>query len=30
LSDLVATELQPGHTMKFGTLRISSVRVQEI
>jgi hypothetical protein len=30
LSDLVATELQPGHTMEFGTSRISSVRVQEM
>jgi hypothetical protein len=30
LSDLVATELQPGHTVEFGTLRISSVRVQEM
>jgi hypothetical protein len=30
LSDLVATELQPGHTMEFGTLRISSVRMQEM
>jgi hypothetical protein len=27
LSDLVAMELQPGHTVEFGTLRISSVRV---
>jgi hypothetical protein len=30
LSDLVATELQPGHTVEFGTLRISSVHVQEM
>jgi hypothetical protein len=30
LSDLVATELQPGHTVEFDTLRISSVRVQEM
>ena len=30
LSDLVATELQPSHTMEFGTSRISSVRVQEM
>jgi hypothetical protein len=30
LSDLVAIELQPGHTMEFGTSRISSVRVQEM
>jgi hypothetical protein len=30
LSDLVATELQPCHTMEFGTSRISSVRVQEM
>jgi hypothetical protein len=30
LSDLVATELQPGHTVEFGTSRISSVRVQEM
>jgi hypothetical protein len=30
LSDLVVTELQPGHTVEFGTLRISSVRVQEM
>jgi hypothetical protein len=30
LSDLVATELQPGYTVEFGTLRISSVRVQEM
>jgi hypothetical protein len=30
LSDLVATELQPGHTVEFGTSRISSVRVQEL
>jgi hypothetical protein len=30
LSDLVVTELQPGHTMEFGTSRISSVRMQEM
>jgi hypothetical protein len=30
LSDLVATKLQPGHTVEFGTLRISSVHVQEM
>jgi hypothetical protein len=30
LSDLVATKLQLGHTMEFGTSRISSVRVQEM
>jgi hypothetical protein len=30
LSDLVAMELQPGHTVEFGTSRISSVRVQEM
>jgi hypothetical protein len=30
LSDLVATELQPGHTVEFGTSRISSFRVQEM
>jgi hypothetical protein len=30
LSDLVATELQPGHTVQFGTSRISSVHVQEM
>jgi hypothetical protein len=30
LSDLVATELQPGHTVEFGTSSISSVRVQEM
>jgi hypothetical protein len=30
LSDLVATELQPGHTVEFDTSRISSVRVQEM
>jgi hypothetical protein len=30
LSDLVATELQLGHTVEFGTSRISSVRVQEM
>jgi hypothetical protein len=27
LSDLVAVELQPGHTVEFGVSRISSVRV---
>jgi hypothetical protein len=27
---LVATELQPGHTVEFGTSRISSVRVEEM
>jgi hypothetical protein len=30
LSDLVAMELQPGHTVEFDTSRISSVRVQEM
>jgi hypothetical protein len=30
LSELVATELHPGHTVEFGTSRISSVRVQEM
>jgi hypothetical protein len=30
LSDLAAMELQPGHTVEFGTSRISSVRVQEM
>jgi hypothetical protein len=30
LSDLAAVELQPGHTMEFGVLRISSVRVQDM
>jgi hypothetical protein len=30
LSDLVATELQTGHTVEFGTSRISLVRVQEM
>jgi hypothetical protein len=30
LNDLVATELQPGHTVEFGTSRISSVLVQEM
>jgi hypothetical protein len=30
LSDLVAMELQPGHTVEFGTSRISSVHVQEM
>jgi hypothetical protein len=30
LSDLVATELQPGHTVEFGTSRISLVRVEEM
>jgi hypothetical protein len=30
LSDLVVMELQPGHTVEFGTSRISSVRVQEM
>jgi hypothetical protein len=30
LSDLAAMELQPSHTVEFGTLRISSVRVQEM
>jgi hypothetical protein len=29
-SDLVAAELQPSHTVEFGTSRISSVRVQEM
>jgi hypothetical protein len=29
-SDLAAMELQPGHTVEFGTSRISSVRVQEM
>jgi hypothetical protein len=27
LSDLVPTELQPGHTVEFDVSRISSVRV---
>jgi hypothetical protein len=27
---LVAAELQPSHTVEFGTSRISSVRVQEM
>jgi hypothetical protein len=30
LSDLVATELQPGHTVEFSTSKISSVHVQEM
>jgi hypothetical protein len=30
LSALVATELQPSHTVEFDTSRISSVRVQEM
>jgi hypothetical protein len=30
LSDLVATKLQPGHMVEFGTSRISSVCVQEV
>jgi hypothetical protein len=30
LSDLAAMELQPGHTVEFGTSRISSVCVQEM
>jgi hypothetical protein len=30
LSDLVAMELQPGHTVEFDTSRISSVHVQEM
>jgi hypothetical protein len=30
LSDLVATELQPGHTVEFDTSMISSVRMQEM
>jgi hypothetical protein len=30
LSDLAVMELQPGHTMEFGTSRISSVRVMEM
>jgi hypothetical protein len=30
LSDLAVMELQPGHTVEFGTLRISSVRVLEL
>jgi hypothetical protein len=30
LSDLVAAELLPGHTMEFGVSRISSVRVQDM
>jgi hypothetical protein len=30
LSDLVAVELQPGHTVEFGVSRISSVRVQDM
>jgi hypothetical protein len=30
LSDLAATELQPGHTVEFGVSRISSIRVQDM
>jgi hypothetical protein len=30
LSDLAVMELQPGHIVKFGTSRISSVRVLEM
>jgi hypothetical protein len=30
LSDLAVMELQPGHTMEFGTLRISSVHVPKM
>jgi hypothetical protein len=30
LSDLAAVELLPGHTVEFGVLRISSVRVQDM
>jgi hypothetical protein len=30
LSDLVAVELHPGHTVEFGVSRISSVRVQDM
>jgi hypothetical protein len=30
LSDLAAMELQPGHTVEFGTSRISLVRVQDM
>jgi hypothetical protein len=30
LSDFAVMELQPGHTMEFGTSRISSVRVLEM
>jgi hypothetical protein len=30
LSDLAVMELQPGHTVEFGTSRISSVRVLEM
>jgi hypothetical protein len=30
LSDLEVMELQPGHTVEFGTSRISSVHVQEM
>jgi hypothetical protein len=30
LSDLAVMELQPGHTVEFGTSRISSVHVQEM
>jgi hypothetical protein len=30
LSNLAAMELQPGHTVEFGTSRISSVRVQDM
>jgi hypothetical protein len=30
LSDLAMMELQPGHTVEFGPLRISSVRVLEM
>jgi hypothetical protein len=29
-SDFAAVELQPGHTVEFGVLRISSVRVQDM
>jgi hypothetical protein len=30
LNDLAVMELQPGHTVEFGTSRISSVRVLEM
>jgi hypothetical protein len=30
MSDLAAVELHPGHTVEFGVLRISSVRVQDM
>jgi hypothetical protein len=30
LNDLAVMELQPGHTVEFGTLRISSIRALEM